>query len=176
MTSAHGKVPIKFTLNGNTVEMEVASTMNLLELIRRDFRLTAAKEGCGKGECGACTVLLNGEPINSCLKFAATLTPDDEVLTLEGLAEDQLMRSLQQAYVDEGAVQCGFCIPGIVLSSYHLLLHNPSPSAVQIKDALAGNLCRCTGYRKIEEAVKTAAKQLSPRNASRGLPQTRGGE
>ena len=159
MTETGATVHIRFTLNGKTVHADVSPAMNLLELLRREFRLTAAKEGCGKGECGACTVILNGEPVNSCLKFAATLTPTDEVQTLEGFAEESLMKDIQQAYVDEGAVQCGFCIPAMVLSSYHLLRQTPNPSDHQIKEALSGNLCRCTGYRKIEAAVRAAAQK-----------------
>ncbi|OGK09092.1 MAG: (2Fe-2S)-binding protein [Candidatus Riflebacteria bacterium GWC2_50_8] len=148
---------ISFKLNGNQVETEVLPELTVLEMLRRNFRLTAAKEGCGKGECGACTVMLNDKPINSCLKLAATLNSSDQVISVEGFNEDKLMNNIQQAFVEEGAVQCGFCIPGMTMASYHLLQHNPKPDEHAIKQALSGNICRCTGYRKIEAAVKKAA-------------------
>lgn len=151
-------VKVTFSLNGRQVEAEVLPTMTVLEMIRRNFRLTAAKEGCGKGECGACTVLLNGEPVNSCLKLAASLTVSDQVITVEGLEKDATMQAIQNAFVSEGAVQCGFCIPGMTMTSYKLLQSNPNPDEHQIKQALSGNICRCTGYRKIEAAVKKASE------------------
>jgi carbon-monoxide dehydrogenase small subunit len=151
---------IKFTLNKETVEAQVSPEMTLLELLRREFKLTAVKEGCGKGECGACTVYFNGKPINSCLMLAGTLSEGDIVETVEGLNADPLMNKIQQAYVEEGAVQCGFCIPGMTISTHYLLAKNPKPSLQEIKQGLAGNICRCTGYRKIEEAVKAASKNL----------------
>ncbi|HNW10225.1 MAG TPA: (2Fe-2S)-binding protein [Candidatus Rifleibacterium sp.] len=151
-------VKVTFSLNGRQVEAEVLPTMTVLEMIRRNFRLTAAKEGCGKGECGACTVLLNGEPVNSCLKLAASLTASDQVVTVEGLEKDATMQAIQHAFVSEGAVQCGFCIPGMTMTSYKLLQSNPNPDEHQIKQALSGNICRCTGYRKIEAAVKKASE------------------
>ncbi|RCK81001.1 MAG: Xanthine dehydrogenase iron-sulfur subunit [Candidatus Ozemobacter sibiricus] len=163
-------IPIRFALNGRTVEARVPPGMTLLELVRREFRLTAAKEGCGKGECGACTVLLNDQPINSCLKLAASLRPTDRVVTLEGLADDPLMVTIQKAYVAEGAVQCGFCIPGMVMSSYHLLRTHPQPSAAQIKEFHSGNLCRCTGYAKIEKAVAKAAAAAATSGQPAGGP------
>ena len=151
-------IKITFYLNGKKVSTEVSPTMTLLELVRRNFRLTAAKEGCGKGECGACTILLNDEPVNSCLKIAASLNEADRVVTVEGLEKDEVMQAVQQAFISEGAVQCGFCIPGMTMTSYNLLKHNPAPDAHQIKQALSGNICRCTGYRKIEAAVKKASE------------------
>lgn len=151
-------VKVTFSLNGRQVEAEVLPTMTVLEMIRRNFRLTAAKEGCGKGECGACTVLLNGEPVNSCLKLAASLTVSDQIVTVEGLEKDATMQAIQHAFVSEGAVQCGFCIPGMTITSYKLLQSNPDPDEHQIKQALSGNICRCTGYRKIEAAVKKASE------------------
>jgi carbon-monoxide dehydrogenase small subunit len=154
-------VKIRFTLNNQQVETEVLPELTVLEMLRRNFRLTAAKEGCGKGECGACTVILNGQPINSCLKLAASLNPGDEIQTLEGLEKDELMQIVQEAFVSEGAVQCGFCIPGMVLSSYHLLKNVEKPDAHAIKQALSGNICRCTGYMKIEAAVKKASEDRS---------------
>ncbi len=151
-------VKVVFNLNGKRVETEVSSTMTVLEMVRRNFRLTAAKEGCGKGECGACTVLLNGSPINSCLKLAASLIETDAVFTIEGLEKDPVMQAVQSAFISEGAVQCGFCIPGMTMTSYNLLKSNASPTSHQIKQALSGNICRCTGYRKIEAAVSKAAE------------------
>ena len=151
-------VKVTFSLNGRQVEAEVLPTMTVLEMIRRNFRLTAAKEGCGKGECGACTVLLNGEPVNSCLKLAASLTVSDQIVTVEGLEKDATMQAIQHAFVSEGAVQCGFCIPGMTMTSYKLLQSNPDPDEHQIKQALSGNICRCTGYHNIEAAVKKASE------------------
>ena len=110
MNTDEKKIEVKFNLNGQDVKTEVLPGMTVLEMIRRNFKLTATKEGCGKGECGACSILFNGLPINSCLKLAATLTPSDKIVTVEGLADDELMQRIQKAYVDEGAVQCGFCI------------------------------------------------------------------
>lgn len=159
MNTDEKRIKIQFNLNGQDVKTEVLPGMTVLEMIRRNFRLTATKEGCGKGECGACSILFNGLPINSCLKLAATLTPKDKIVTVEGLADDELMQRIQKAYVDEGAVQCGFCIPGMTISTYSLLKKNPKPSIDEIKFALAGNICRCTGYRKIEAAVATAAER-----------------
>lgn len=152
-------IEITFDLNGEKVKTEVLPGMTVLEMIRRNFKLTTTKEGCGKGECGACSILLNGLPINSCLKLAATLTEKDSIVTVEGLKNDKLMERIQKAYVDEGAVQCGFCIPGMTISSYYLLKTNPQPSMEEIKTALAGNICRCTGYRKIEAAIAKAAER-----------------
>lgn len=151
------QVKIKFTLNGKKVETEVSPELTVLEMVRRNFRLTAAKEGCGKGECGACSILLNERPVNSCLKLAASLVESDRIETIEGLENESLMKNIQQAFVDEGAVQCGFCIPGMVISSYYLLKNCDKPDQHAIKQALSGNICRCTGYMKIEAAVKKAA-------------------
>jgi len=150
------KVSISFILNGQKTEAEVTAALTVLEMLRRDFSLTAVKEGCGKGECGACTIILNGQPVTSCLKLAAQLKPTDEITTLEGLEKDPLLKNLQKAYVEEGAVQCGFCIPGMIVSSYVLLKKNHHPTEQDIKEALAGNICRCTGYSKILTAVKRA--------------------
>lgn len=157
MMENDANVLVTFVLNGKPVEQQVSATRTLLEMLRRDFALTAAKEGCGKGECGACTVLLNGQPVNSCLKIAATLQPSDQVQTLEGLADDKLMRHIQDSFVEEGAVQCGFCIPGMVMSSYALLKKHAKPDEQEIKEGISGNLCRCTGYTKILNAVKSAS-------------------
>lgn len=157
--SESATVQVRFTLNDREVEFVVNPGMTLLELLRRDAGLTATKEGCGKGECGACTVLLNGNPVNSCLKLAATIEPGDRVVTLEGLASDSLMKTIQTAYVEGGAVQCGFCIPGMAVSTWSLLRRQPQPDEDAIKEALSGNICRCTGYSKIIAAVGRAADQ-----------------
>ncbi|MBF0544885.1 MAG: (2Fe-2S)-binding protein [Candidatus Riflebacteria bacterium] len=157
--AAEEKIWVKFKLNGCQVGKQISPRRTLLEMLREDFALTAVKEGCGKGECGACGVLFNGYPINSCLKLAVTLCETDEILTLEGLAEDPLMKKIQNAYVNEGAVQCGFCTPGMLISSYSLLKRNPNPSEATIKESLSGNICRCTGYEKIVSAVKRAGEE-----------------
>lgn len=154
-----GKIKITFKLNNEEVETCVFSETTVLEMLRGNFALTAAKEGCGKGECGACSAILNGKQINTCLKLAATLKFNDSLITLEGLNNDELMKNIQRAYIEEGAVQCGFCTPGMVIASYVLLKSNPKPTEQEIKHALSGNLCRCTGYKKIEAAVKKAASR-----------------
>lgn len=156
MMSHNNSVSVSFNLNGSLVDTEIEPETTLLELLRSKMSLTSVKEGCGKGECGACSVILNGEIVNSCLKLAATLSPKDSVLTLEGLQDDPLMKKIQRSFVDEGAVQCGFCTPGMVITSYNLLLKCENPTLDQIKEALSGNLCRCTGYRKIFAAVRKA--------------------
>lgn len=150
------KTNVSFILNGKKVSCTVSHHTTLLELLRNHFRLTAIKEGCAKGECGACTVFFNEKPINSCLKLAASVSETDSVVTLEGLENDLLMQKIQKSYVEHGAVQCGFCIPGMLINSHFLLSNNPSPSKEEIKKALSGNICRCTGYHKIETAVKKA--------------------
>lgn len=151
-------INISFILNNEKVNCEVTAQTTLLELLRQHFRLLAAKEGCGKGECGACTVLMNNQSINSCLKLAASLKETDHIITLEGLKDDALMKKLQDSFVSEGSVQCGFCIPGMLVSSYKLLKNNPTPTPEEIKKGLSGNVCRCTGYQKIEKAVKKASE------------------
>lgn len=150
---------IRFTLNGEQVEAEVNGKMRLLDLLRDEFFLTGAKEGCGEGECGACTVLLDGRAVNSCLVLAPQVD-GKEVLTVEGLSRDHTLHPIQRAFVEKGAVQCGFCTPGFIMSTYALLKENPNPSDEEIKTALEGNLCRCTGYVKILEAVHYAAQLM----------------
>lgn len=147
-------------LNGKTVTADIPGIRRLLDVLREDFGLTGAKEGCGEGECGACTVLLDGEPVAACLIPAAQVPDGAALLTIEGVARTRAGRVLQQAYIDAGAVQCGFCIPGMVLSSYALLQRNPRPTERDIRTALSGNLCRCTGYAKIVAAVRLAARRL----------------
>jgi len=153
-------VRIRFKLNGREVEAEVEPNTLLLNLLRERFHLTGAKYGCGIGECGACTVLLDGEPILSCLTLAVEVD-GREVTTIEGLAEDGELHPLQRAFLEEGAVQCGFCTPGMILTAKALLDENPNPSEEEIREYLKGNLCRCTGYINIVKAVKRAAEEMA---------------
>lgn len=150
---------IRFTVNGRAVERNVGEDERLLDLIRDDLQLTGAKEGCGEGECGACTVLIDGRAIASCLVLAPQVDGKD-VLTVEGLAPGEELHPIQRAFVEKGAVQCGFCTPGFIMSTYALLSTNPDPSDEEILAALEGNLCRCTGYVKILEAVRYAAELM----------------
>ena len=150
---------IRFALNGREVSIETDAETRLLDILREDFHLTGTKEGCGEGECGACTVLLDGLPVNSCLSPAPQVEGRD-VLTIEGLAEGNHLHPLQAAFVEQGAVQCGFCTPGFVLSAYALLRSNSAPTDEEILTALEGNLCRCTGYGKIVTAVRSAAERM----------------
>jgi carbon-monoxide dehydrogenase small subunit len=132
----------------------------LSQLIRDDVGLTGTKEGCGEGDCGACTVLLEGKPVNSCLVLAAE-ADGKEVLTVEGLSREWELHPVQQAFIEEGAIQCGFCIPGMLLAAKALLDENPSPSEEEIRAGIAGNLCRCTGYVRIVKAIQSVAGALS---------------
>jgi carbon-monoxide dehydrogenase small subunit len=154
---------ITLTVNGSLEQVEVASNLTLLQLLREKLALTGTKNGCTSGECGACTVLLNGEPVNSCLVLAAECQ-DAVVLTVEGLATGGALDPLQEALIAEGGVQCGFCTPGILISAYALLQRNPNPSEAEVREALVGNLCRCTGYLRIIEAVLQAARIISLRS------------
>ena len=148
-------------VNGERREVTAEPQTTLLEVLRDQLGLTGAKEGCGTGECGSCTVLVNGNPILSCLALAVDCR-DVKIVTIEGLAEGGCLTHLQQAFLDRGAVQCGFCTAGMILSATALLAENPDPSEGEVKKALEGNLCRCTGYNKIIEAVHVAAEQISP--------------
>ncbi len=149
------KSKITFVLNGKTCSTVAEAGEVLADLLRNRLRLTGTKVGCGIGECGACTVLLDGRPVNACLVLAASVD-GREVRTIEGLAGKELDR-LQQAFIEEGAVQCGFCTPGMLMSAKALLEKNPSPTRAEIRRAISGNLCRCTGYEKIIRAVENAA-------------------
>jgi carbon-monoxide dehydrogenase small subunit len=131
--------------------------MTLLRMLREKLSLTGTKNGCAAGECGACTVLMNGEPVNSCMVLAVECD-GAEIVTIEGLAHDGRLDPIQKSIIDSGGVQCGFCTPGVLVASHALLNRNPNPSEAQIRDALVGNLCRCTGYVRIIEAVKAAAQ------------------
>jgi carbon-monoxide dehydrogenase small subunit len=151
---------LSLTVNGAEVRAQVPADRTLLRFLREDLGLTGAKEGCGEGECGACTVLLDGDPVCSCLVLAVQAA-DREVTTIEGLARAGGLDPVQQAFVDVGAIQCGFCSPGMILAARALLARSANPSEDEIRAALAGNLCRCTGYTKIIEAVTRAATALS---------------
>ncbi len=152
---------LRFRLNGRPVEVEVPPGRRLLDLLRKDLGLTGTKEGCGEGECGACTVLVEGKPRLSCLT-AAIQVEGKEVLTIEGLAKDGKLHPLQKAFIETAGVQCGFCTPGFIMAAYALLLVNPKPTRQEVREWLSGNLCRCTGYEQIVEAVLRAAEELSP--------------
>ncbi|MFH0801827.1 MAG: (2Fe-2S)-binding protein [bacterium] len=149
-------IALEFTVNGKKSVLTVPARMTLLHLLRERLGLTGTKEGCGVGDCGACTVLLDGEAVNACLVLAGSLQ-GKKVVTIEALSENG-PDPLQKAFLEEGAVQCGFCTPGMILSAKALLDKNPSPSREEIRRALAGNLCRCTGYQKIIAAVARAAQ------------------
>ncbi len=151
---------LDFTLNGRQVSLAgVPGEATLLEVLRERLDLLGAKEGCGVGECGACTVLLDGKAVNSCLT-AAWQAAGREVVTVEGLASGDELHPMQRAFVETGAVQCGFCTPGMILSSLDLVQENPEPSDGQIRRALAGNLCRCTGYQEVVRAVRRGARYM----------------
>ncbi len=148
---------ITFSVNGELEQVDVPSNMTLLKMLRENLALTGTKNGCAEGECGACTVLMNGEPVNSCLILAVECD-GSEIITVEGLAHDERLDAVQQAIIDAGGVQCGFCTPGILLSARALLDRNPQPSEEDIRIALVGNLCRCTGYVRIIKGVQEAAR------------------
>ncbi len=149
---------IKFTLNGKQVSVDVSPSMRLLDVLREHFHLTGTKEGCGEGECGACTVLVNNEPYNSCLTPVINIV-NKEVVTIEGFRETKAYRVIADAFAEMGGSQCGFCTPGMILASYAVLRKNPHPTELEIREALSGNLCRCTGYQAIVQAVQKASKK-----------------
>lgn len=154
------KKQIPFKINGEDKEVSIEPHVTLLELLRDELNLKGAKKACEKGNCGACTVLLDGIPVNSCLILAMDAR-GKEITTIEGLARNGELHPLQQAFYDLAASQCGFCTPGMILSAKALLDHHPQPSLEQVKHALSGNLCRCTGYYKPIEAVMEAAKKMT---------------
>jgi aerobic-type carbon monoxide dehydrogenase small subunit (CoxS/CutS family) len=143
---------MRFALNGSPVAVDAVGSRRLLDVLREDLGLTGTKEGCGEGECGACSVLIDGEVVNSCL-IAAGQVEGRHVLTIEGLAQGPQLTALQQSFITHGAAQCGICTPGMLLAAQALLRQNPSPTADDVREGLAGNLCRCTGYTKIIDAV-----------------------
>jgi carbon-monoxide dehydrogenase small subunit len=148
---------IILTVNGSRERATIPSNMTLLSLLRDILVLTGTKNGCAAGECGACTVLMNGEPVDACMVLAVE-ADGAEIVTVEGLAHDGRLDAIQQAFIDLSGVQCGFCTPGMLISARALLDRNPRPKEDEIKDALRGNLCRCTGYTRIVEAVQQAEK------------------
>ena len=161
-------IAISVTVNGRVRTLAVPPQMTLVRMLREALGLTGTKESCGQGECGACTVLMDGKAVNSCLVLAAE-TDGHEILTIEGLAANGELDPLQQAFLDAGAVQCGYCTPGMIMAAKQLLLTNSDPNADDVKAGLAGNLCRCTGYARIVAAVLAAAKALRDRGASTGV-------
>jgi len=167
-------VPLSLSVNGDVVRTAVPAQRTLLELLRYDLDLTGSKQGCDKGDCGACTVLVDGRPVLACL----TLAVDVEGLrveTIESLACGPKLHPLQRAFVEHGAAQCGFCTPGMLMSASALLARSPRPTRDEVKHALSGNLCRCTGYTKILDAVEAAARQLADSGAPRESPPGGGG-
>jgi aerobic carbon-monoxide dehydrogenase small subunit len=147
---------IQLTVNGHEETIEAPPMKRLLDVLREDLHLTGAKEGCGEGECGACAVLINGELVNSCL--VPVLQADGtEITTIEGLIIDENLHPIQQCFLKEGGAQCGICTPGMILATHHLLERHPQPTLLQIQEGLNGNLCRCTGYMRIFNAVRAAA-------------------
>jgi carbon-monoxide dehydrogenase small subunit len=152
------KVKITFKLNNKMESFEVEPNKRLLDMLREDCGCTSVKEGCSEGECGACTVLINGEAVTSCTVLAPQVE-GAEVLTVEGLGTEGEMDRLQETFIEAGAVQCGFCTPGMVLSAKALLMKNPNPNREQMKTAIEGNLCRCTGYTKILDAIEKAVEK-----------------
>lgn len=153
------KITVHCTVNHKPVSVEIEPNKRLLDMLRVNLGLTSVKEGCSEGECGACTVIYNGEPVTSCCILAGQAEGAD-IITLEGVSVDGKPDVVQQAFIESGAIQCGFCIPGMILTAEALLMKNPHPTMAEIKEAMSGNLCRCTGYKKIEEAVALAASRM----------------
>mgnify|MGYP001090451912 FL=1 len=149
---------ITLRINGQEEQLKVHSNLTLLHMLRENFGLTGTKNGCEAGECGACTVLVNGEAVNSCMILAVECD-GAEVMTVEGLTESGALAGLQQAFIEHNAIQCGFCTPGMLITAYAYLKHNPHPTETEIREALVGNLCRCTGYERIIQAVLDTAQE-----------------
>ena len=154
---------ITLNVNGNDYEIAVAPNRTLTQILREDLNLLGTKEGCGIGDCGACTVIMNGRPVNSCLILGVQAS-GSKIETIEGVAQGRKLHPVQEAFVNLGAIQCGFCTPGAVLTAKNLLERNPNPTEYEIREGLSGNLCRCTGYQKIIEAVKDAAEQIKSKS------------
>ncbi len=150
-------IPIEFTVNGKRVSLVVGAGETALEVIRDRLRLRGTKEGCGIGECGACTIVSDGKSVNACLMLAAQLNGRD-ILTVEGLEEDNDLHPIQQSFLEHHAVQCGFCTPGLLMSAYALFRGNPHPDQMEIIEGISGNLCRCTGYQQIVKAIEAVAE------------------
>jgi len=151
---------VTLTVNGKIQEVAAAPNRTLADLIRYDLGLTGTKKGCELGECGTCTVIMDGKPVNSCLVLAVEAHGRD-ILTIEGMETDDGLHPIQRAFVEKGAIQCGFCSPGMILSAKSLLDRSPKPDEKEIRTAISGNLCRCTGYQKIVEAIKNASERSS---------------
>jgi carbon-monoxide dehydrogenase small subunit len=153
------KHKIKAKVNGKSVSFAVDSNERLIDMLRNRIGLTGTKEGCGKGDCGSCVVIVDGKTVNSCLMLAAQ-ADGKAIVTIEGLGTPEKMHPLQKAFAEKGAVQCGFCIPGMIVTAKNLLDKNPDPSRQEIREAISGNLCRCTGYIKIIDAIQAAAAEM----------------
>ena len=161
------KLIIELTINSKKRQVETTTSTRLLDLLRDDLHLTGTKEGCGKGECGACTVIMNDELVASCLILAPQAN-GAVITTIEGIGDGENLDPVQEAFIETGAVQCGFCTPGMILAAKKLLEENPHPTKEVIKRGISGNLCRCTGYQKIFDAIKLAANRLSSKDGGRG--------
>lgn len=153
------KRPLQLTVNGQLRQVFTEPYCSLLDTLRDEIQLTGTKKGCDEGDCGACTVLLDGKPVTSCMVLAHS-AHDSDVTTIEGLATNGELHPVQQAFVDHGAPQCGFCIPGLIMSATGLLKENPTPSEEEVRLAIAGNLCRCTGYSRVVRAILAAAEAM----------------
>ena len=162
-------VSIQLEVNDESYQVDVEPGTTLVELLRERLHLTGTKEGCGEGDCGTCIVLVNGAPVNSCLMLAVD-AQGCRVTTIEGLATDGKLHPLQQSFIENGAIQCGFCTPAMILSAKALLDHNPRPSEEEIKRALSGILCRCGSYQKIVEAVRAVSGRVDPLRGTPGQP------
>lgn len=152
-------INLHLKVNGKPVDLKIAPNRRVLDVLREELNLTGTKEGCSIGECGACTVLMNGQAVNSCLVLAGQ-AQEAEIMTVEHLAQNGQLNQLQQNFLETGSVQCGFCTPGMLMSATALLVQNPHPAEDEIKEAIAGNLCRCTGYKQIIQAVRKTANSL----------------
>jgi len=161
------KHDISLTVNGDTYNLAVEAWRTLNEVLREDLNLTGTKLGCGSGDCGACTVIVDGKSVSSCLTLAVEMD-GKKILTVEGLATSgETLHPIQEAFIEKGAIQCGFCTPGMELSALNLLKTNPRPSDTQIRSAISGNLCRCTGYNKIVDAIAEAGRRMKPQSKTR---------
>ncbi|MEE2881912.1 MAG: (2Fe-2S)-binding protein [Chloroflexota bacterium] len=154
------KKPLQLTVNGEEKQILVEPYSSLLDTLRDEIRLTGTKKGCDEGDCGACTVFLNGKPVTSCMVLAHS-AHDADVITIEGLGNFDDMNPVQQAFIDHGGLQCGFCIPGLIMSATAFLKENPNPTEEDVRFGIGGNLCRCTGYSKVVEAVLAAAQNIN---------------